>query len=188
MLRMQSYTVHTCTRMYIVRSCTYVYNTSGPWNLMLSGHANYQFCVTIYDRSCHAYQHTNHMSLTMTIPIVTSYRFQLPIQECAPTTIYIFGLSGTREPSNLNFSESVDDANQHPTSIHSRVGSISCRRTQSQPALRGGRYWRGIILSTNFGRKSTHGNNDRSCGNQPTSGSIPFCRQFYPRQQPKFRQ
>ena len=26
---------------YIVRACTYAHNTSGPWNLMLSGHANY---------------------------------------------------------------------------------------------------------------------------------------------------
>ena len=38
---MQSYTVHTCARAYIVRACKYVYNTEGPRNLMLSGHANY---------------------------------------------------------------------------------------------------------------------------------------------------
>ena len=38
---MLCYTVHACTRTYIVRACTYVYNTPGPWNLMLSGHANY---------------------------------------------------------------------------------------------------------------------------------------------------
>ena len=51
---MQSYTVHTCTRTYIVCACTYVYNTSGPWNLMLSGHADYQFCVL------HLYQYHKH--------------------------------------------------------------------------------------------------------------------------------
>ena len=48
-----SYCTYMHPYVYTV-SRTYVYNTSGPWNLMLSGHANDQFCVL------HLYQYHEH--------------------------------------------------------------------------------------------------------------------------------
>ena len=33
--------IHAPVRTSYVHVCMYVYNTSGPWNLMLSRHANY---------------------------------------------------------------------------------------------------------------------------------------------------